>query len=103
MPLWMLILLLMALIKLPIAALMLWLPFRNDEAMTTAERPGQSDDGGGSLSLPAGPLEPHPRSPLSSGPSPRHPRRGPHGAPAPPSPRRVRTVARATRGVRVSR
>ncbi len=104
MPLWMLILLLMGLIKLPIAALMLWLPFRNDEAMRTAELPGPSDEGGGSPSLPAGPLDPHPRSPRPHGPSPRRPRRGPHGAPAPPSPRRVRiAAARDTRRVRVFR
>ena len=37
MPLWLWILMLAALIKLPIAALMLWIPFRNDEAMRVPE------------------------------------------------------------------
>jgi hypothetical protein len=94
---------LMGLIKLPIAALMLWIPFRNDTALNAKEPPGQSDDDGGSRALPAGPLDPHPRRPLPCGPSPRRPRRGPHGTPPPPSPRRIRTVARSKRRVGVSR
>jgi hypothetical protein len=102
MPLWMLILLLLGLIKLPIAALMLWLPFRNDDAMASTEPRGQSDEDGGSLSLPAGPLDPRPHSPNPHRPIPRRPRRGPHGSPPPPSPRRVRTAARSTRRVRIS-
>jgi hypothetical protein len=101
MPLWMLILLL-GLIKLPIAALMLWLPFRNDPAINVGEPPDRSDDDGGSRTLPAGPLDPRPRRPLPTGPFPR-PRRGPHASPPPPSPRRVRIAARASRRVRVSR
>jgi hypothetical protein len=96
MSLWVLIALL-ALIKLPIAALMLWMPFRNDSAMNASEPPGQSDDDGGSRATFAGPLDPHPRRPLPWGPRSRSPRRGPHGCSPPPSPRRVRTAAFARR------
>src|ERR1700693_1327420 len=84
MPLWMVILLLAALIKLPIAGLMLWMPFRNDEAMRAPEPPDSSDEDGGSKTLPGDPFR-HPRTPR-----PRTPRRGPHGTPPAPSPRRVR-------------
>jgi hypothetical protein len=102
MPLWTLIVLL-ALIKLPIAALMLWVPFRNDAAVSANEPPAQSDDDGGSRALPAGPLDPRPRRPTPFGPFSRGPRRGPHGSPPPPSPRRVRIAAsRRARRVRVS-
>jgi hypothetical protein len=101
MQLWMLIVL-MGLIKLPIAALMLWIPFRDDAALNATEPPGQSDDDGGTRVLPAGPLDPHPRRPLPSGRFPRSPRRGPHGSQPPPSPRRIRTSARSTRRVGVS-
>jgi hypothetical protein len=101
MQLWMLIVL-MGLIKLPIAAMMLWLPFRDDAALDAKEPPGQSDDDGGTRSLPAGPLDPHPRRPLPSGPFPRSPRRGPHGSPPPPSPRRIRTAVPAERRVGAS-
>jgi hypothetical protein len=99
MPLWTLIVLL-GLIKLPIAALMLWMPFRNDAAVSTNESPGQSEDDGGSRVLPSGPRDPRP---LPSGPFPRRPRRGPHGSAPPPSPRRIRIAAsRSPRRVRVS-
>ena len=101
MQLWMLIVL-MGLIKLPIAALMLWIPFRDDTALNASEPPEQSDDDGGIRVLPAGPLGPHPRRPLPSGRFPRSPRRGPHGSQPPPSPRRIRTVARSTRRIGVS-
>jgi hypothetical protein len=103
MSLWMVIVLL-ALLKLPIAALMLWIPFRNDQAMNMAapvdadESSASDDDGGGSKTLPASPLDPHPRAPR---PHPR--RRGPHGSdPICPSPSRVRTpaVAITVRGAR---
>jgi hypothetical protein len=93
MSLWMVIVLL-GLVKLPIAALMLWLPFRDDQAVNTtaggadADASGDSEDGGGSVALPASPLDPHPRSPL-----PRPRRRGPHGSGAPPAPRRIRRPA----------
>ncbi len=95
MPLWVWILLLAALVKLPIAGLMLWIPFRDDEAMRAPEASDSSEEDGGSKALPGGPLDPHPRSPL-----PRRPRRGPHGSPASPSPPRVRTPARGTHRVR---
>lgn len=101
MQLWMLIVL-MGLIKLPIAALMLWIPFRDDAALNATEPPGQSDDDGGTRVLPAGPPDPHPRRPLPSGRFRRSPRRGPHGGQPPPSPRRIRTAARSTRRVGVS-
>jgi hypothetical protein len=102
MSLWTLIALL-ALIKVPIAAMMLWIPFRDDAAMRVADAPGSQDDDGGSHATPAGPLDPHPRRPLPRGPRSRSPRRGPHGCPPPPSPRRVRAAASApTRRVRVS-
>lgn len=94
MPLWLWVLILAALIKLPIAALMLWIPFRNDAAMISPEASDSSEEDGGSRALPGGPLDPHPRGPL-----PRFPRRGPHGAPSPPSPRRVRTTFRTVRPV----
>jgi hypothetical protein len=90
MPLWMLILILATLVKLPIAALLLWIPFRNDEAMRAPDASDSSDDDGGSKTLPGGSSDPRPRAPL-----PRAPRRGPHGSPPPPSPRRVRTVVTA--------
>jgi hypothetical protein len=92
MQLWLWILLLAAVIKLPIAALMLWLPFRYDEAARQPDVSDSSEEDGGSLALPGGPLDPHPRIP-----SPRRPRRGPHGSPSPPSPRRVRTTVVAAR------
>jgi hypothetical protein len=76
----MVIVLLAALIKLPIAGLMLWLPFRNDEAMRAPEPPDSPDEDGGSKTLPRDPS------------LPRSPRRGPHGTPPPPAPPRVRTA-----------
>jgi hypothetical protein len=94
---------LLGLIKLSIAALMLWLPFRNDAAVSVREPPSESEDDGGSRALPAGPLDPRPRRPLPIGPAPRAPRRGPHASPPPPSPPRIRTTVRSTRRVGVSR
>ncbi len=71
---WVLIALL-ALIKLPIAGLLLWMPFRADP---TVDEPGDSSsqDDGGTKTLPGGRSDGrrHPRGPL-----PRAPRRGPHG------------------------
>jgi hypothetical protein len=84
MSLWLLIALL-GLIKLPVAALMLWLPFRYDEAMQVPDAPGSADDEGGSKTLPGHSGGPHPRPRL-----PRAPRRGPHGSQPSPSPRRIR-------------
>jgi hypothetical protein len=90
MPLWMVILLLATAIKLPIAGLMLWIPFHNDEAMRSPEPPDSSDEDGGSKTLPGGSPHPRPHTPL-----PRSPRRGPHGTPSPAAPRRIRTTAAA--------
>jgi len=93
MSLWMVIVLL-GLLKLPIAALMLWIPFRNDQAMNMvatvdADESNASDDDGGSKTLSASPLDPHPRAPR-----PRPRRRGPHGSdPLSPPPPRVRVPA----------
>jgi len=97
MPLWVWILFAAALVKIPLAGLMLWMPFRNDEAMPSPDPSDSSEEDGGSKALPGGPLDPHPRAPRTP-----RPRRGPHGSPAPPSPRRVRTCLRTTRPLRVS-
>ena len=98
MQLWLWILLVSTLvIKLPIVALMLWIPFRNDEAMRAPDTPGSSEEDGGSKALPGGPLDPHPRPPLPRWP--RWPRRGPHGGIPSPAPRRVRTPLRTSRRV----
>ena len=94
MPVWVWVLMLAALIKLPIAGLMLWIPFRDDSAVRAPDVQDSSEEDGGSKALPGGPLDPHPRTPL-----PRRPRRGPHGSPAPPSPPRVRPRVRSTRRV----
>jgi len=93
---WMWVLLLAGLIKLPIAALMLWIPFRYDESQVVTDPSDSSEDDGGSKALPGGPLNPHPRGPL-----PRHPRRGPHGAPS--SPPRVRSSLRTASPLRAGR
>ncbi len=98
MSLWVWILLLAALIKLPLAGLMLWIPYRYDESTSSPEPTDSSEEDGGSKALPGGPLDPHPRAPL-----PRKPRRGPHGSPSLPPPARVRTTtARGRLPVRVS-
>jgi len=93
MSLWMLLVLL-GLLKLPFVGLMLWMPFRHDEAIRApADAPDAADsseEDGGSRALPAGPRDPHPRMPL-----PRSPRRDPHGSPALPAPARIRTPVRA--------
>ena len=64
----------LALIKLPVAALMLWLPYRTDERLADAEDSDQgSDDSGGGEDPPGRPPKPRPR-------------RGPHGlSPRPPA------------------
>jgi hypothetical protein len=98
MPLWLWILLLVGLAKIPLAGLMLWIPFRHDESLRAPDVPdSDSEDDGGSKALPGGPLDRHPRRPL-----PRTPRRGPHGSPSPPSPSRVRTNVHSARPSRVS-
>jgi hypothetical protein len=90
MSLW-LVLTLIGFIKLVVAALMLWLPFRWDTAMYAVDdepRSGSDDEGGSRV--PQGTrAEPHPKLPR-----PHRPRRGPHGSPSPLPPARVRTVTR---------
>jgi len=78
------------LIKVPIAAMMLWLPFRHDSAVTAVaeaprdDEPGEEDGGGHG---PCGGTRPRwPR-----------PRRGPHQGVPPRSPSRVRGPRRRTR------
>ncbi len=81
---WLVIAITLGLIKLPIAALMLWLPFRDDEATKAPPPSGEaSDDDGG--------LHTRPHGPAPFGAHPRGPRRGPHGGESAPSPARVRT------------
>jgi hypothetical protein len=101
MSLWMLFVL-FALIKLPLIGLMLWMPFRNDEADDRARSthptpPTPPRRMEAAIRCPPGPIDPHPRMPL-----PRTPRRDPHGSPAIPAPARVRTPVRA-KGVKISR
>ena len=88
------LLVLFGLLKLLFVGLMIWIPFRRDEAMRAvadvSDGSDSSDEDGGSHTLPAGPRNPHPRMPL-----PRFPRRDPHGSPALPAPARVRTPVRA--------
>ena len=92
------VIVLLGLVKLPVAALMLWIPFRNDQAMSANATSGETDgardseDDGGSMAIGASPQDPHPRSPR-----PRPRRRGPHGSGAPPSPRRIRRPVQAAR------
>jgi hypothetical protein len=76
---------LLALVKMSFAAVMLWLPFRDDAAL---DGPDSSDEDGGSKVPPMGTGGRHPRAPLPR--LPRHPRRGPHGEAPPPSPPRTR-------------
>ncbi len=82
---WLLILGL-GLIKLPIAALMLWLPFRSDAALhsfptpESESAPAEGEDDGGSKTLPGGGCgrwSRRPRNPFGG----RRPR-GPHGGAA---------------------
>jgi hypothetical protein len=81
MSLW-LLLALIGLVKLVVASLMLWLPFRSDTAMSALADEASSDsddDQGGTKTLADVPSEPHPRLPR-----PNRPRRGPHhGSPSP--------------------
>ncbi len=96
MPLWVWILLLAALVKIPIAGLMLWIPFRYDEPANAPDIPDSSEEDGGSKALPGGPLDPHPRAPR-----PPRPRRGPHGSPSPPRRRACAPRVRSPRPLRV--
>lgn len=93
MPLWVL-LAAVALVKIVMAVLMVWIPMRSDSAMNVLEDQSGSEsdageDEGGSKTLPGSPVGPHPRLPR-----PHRPRRGPHGSPSIPSPSRVRKPPR---------
>jgi hypothetical protein len=93
MSLW-LLLALLALVKVVIASLMVWIPMRSDSVVSVFEDQSGSEsdageDEGGSKTLPGSPVEPHPRLPR-----PYRPRRGPHGSPSIPSPARVRKPSR---------
>jgi hypothetical protein len=89
------------LIKLPIAAVLLWIPFRSDAALESHapedEPDSPGEDEGGSKTLPDD-FRRHwrPRGPVHG----RGPRRGPHGGSAPPSPARVRAARRGATRVR---
>jgi hypothetical protein len=78
-----------ALIKLAVASMMLWLPFRTDSAVIAIDDPPRTDstdDEDGGTKVPSDEASnPHPRQPR-----PRPSRRGPHGSPSPDAPRRVR-------------
>jgi hypothetical protein len=97
------------LIKLPIALVMLWLPFRSDESLRpladTEEGDSSGEDDGGSKTLPDAPRRPSPHRPRPrpGWRRPRGPRRGPqHGAPIPAAPARTRhTRALPKRATRI--
>src|SRR5438067_964971 len=65
MSVWVLIVLL-GIVKLPLAALMLWLPFRHDTALASVAPEASGDDDGGGSNV--SPPEPGPRSPRPSPP-----------------------------------
>lgn len=112
-----LIIVLFGLIKLPLAAMMLLLPFRNDPAMIPVDAPSESssDEDGGTLTPPHAPHRPRPRWPVSgrpvgpanargrTEPQPHFRRRGDHGTPLPSAPLRVRTVLPPRRTLPISR
>jgi hypothetical protein len=87
---------LLALVKIVIASLMVWIPMRSDSAMSALadrsgpDEPDAGEDEGGSKTFAGSPAEPHPRLPSPHRPS----RRGPHGSPSVPSPPRVRKPQR---------
>jgi hypothetical protein len=83
MSMWLVIALVLGLVKLPIAALMLWLPFRDDAALAAPPPSEASDDDGGSRCEPA-----HPQPP----PRGRPPQRGPRCGVASRAPARVRVA-----------
>jgi hypothetical protein len=80
------VIVLVGLLKLPLVALLLWLPFRDDPLPVDLPDSSSQDDGGSKV--PPDPRRPrHPRSPL-----PRLPRRGPHGGTPAASPARIRAL-----------
>lgn len=85
MELWTLIVI-VGLVKIPMVGLLLWMPFRSDDALADISPPPSPPEDGGSRTLPQPPRGRHPREPL-----PRNPRRGPHGGVRVPAPQRART------------
>jgi hypothetical protein len=87
---------LLALVKIVIASLMVWIPMRSDSAMSALadqsglDEPDAGEDEGGSKTFAGSPAEPHPRLPYPHRPR----RRGPHGSPSAPSPARIRKPTR---------
>jgi hypothetical protein len=80
------VIVLVGLLKVPLVALLLWLPFRDDPLPADLPDSSSQDDGGSKV--PPDPRRPrHPRSPL-----PRLPRRGPHGGTPVAKPARIRPV-----------
>lgn len=91
MPLW-LLLAIVALVKIPLAALLLWVPLRSDDAMNAThdagsapQPPTEEGDGGGRVTR-SPPRHPRPRHPLPAGP-----RRDPHRSGSTSAPARART------------
>jgi hypothetical protein len=82
------LILLFALIKIPLLAFMLWLPFRGDDNTYEPGPADVSEDDGGIKAPGGGSGENHPRRPQRHGP---RPRRGPHGGAPAPSPERMRS------------
>jgi hypothetical protein len=81
-----------AAVKIPLAAMMLWWPFRSDAAALPEDEADSPSDGGGdggTKAPPTRPQQPHPRGPLG-----RPRQRGPHGSPASPSRVRNRPLRR---------
>jgi hypothetical protein len=80
------VIVLVGLLKLPLVALLLWLPFRDDPVPTEVPDSSSQDDGGSKVR--PDPTRPrHPPPPL-----PRLPRRGPHGGTPVATPVRIRTL-----------
>lgn len=93
MSIWIIIILL-GVLKIPAAALLLWLPFRSDSAAEDEDDAGEApeDGDGGIEASPQPPRGPHPRSPIGW---PR--KRGPHGSPSSPARVRVPLLRRRRR------
>lgn len=82
------LILLFALIKIPLLAFMLWLPFHGDDNAYESGPADASEEDGGIKTSGGGCGDNNPRRPGRHGP---RPRRGPHGGAPAPSPERVRS------------
>jgi hypothetical protein len=109
MSLWVLIAL-FGLIKLPLAVLMLWLPFRNDASMHATDPGASAEEDGGSHTPPIDPPGPRPPWPAPARPhgprlqtSARRRRRGPDCTPPPRVQRRVRAALECPHAGAISR